>query len=370
MRHESRALSQALDSSEGLGKDEDLQCLQELGNLLFSALDSEADHASEASHLLPCQLVVLVVLQARVNSALHVLVFVEEMGNMIGVLCRFDDSQLQGLDASQGKVAVEWTGVGAETVGGEVDLAVKVLVLEDGCTHDEVRMSSDVLGQAMIGDVCAQEKRRSEIRSGEGVINHNDDARVDLLDCLCHCLNVDQLKGRVGRSLNPNHLCLRLNSLHDILSIGDVNKLSIEAVVLIGEPSHVALSASVDIIADDHMVSLLQGVKDGCSCSAPTCEGDRIGSVLDSSQTVLKGLSGWVTATRVVELTVRLGNISLGIGGSEMDGSVNGAVDRFWLLSSMDGKSGESGMPERKVVGFREGLVVDFGLVLLVNHGY
>lgn len=298
------------------------------------------------------------------------LIFTEEMSNVIGVLGGFNDSQLEGFDSSQGKIAVEWTGVGTETVGSKVNLAVQVLVLEDGCAHDEVRMSSDVLGQAVIGDVSAQEKRRGEVRSGKGVIDHNNDAWVDLLDCLGHCLYIDEFQSWVGRSLDPNHLGLSLNSLYHIVNISDINKLRLEAVSLIGEPPHVALSASVNIIADDKMVSLLQGMENGCSCSASTCEGNRIISVLNSSEAVLKGFSGWVSATSIIEFTVRLSDISLGIGGSKVDGSVDRAVDGFWLLSGMDGESSESGVSEGKVGGFGEGFVVDFGLVLLVNHGY
>lgn len=58
--HQSRDLSQALNSSQGFSQSDDLAVLQELGGLLFSSLYSDAEHATKSSHLLLGNFVVFV----------------------------------------------------------------------------------------------------------------------------------------------------------------------------------------------------------------------------------------------------------------------------------------------------------------------
>ena len=85
MRHECWARGQTLSASKGFSQSELIKCFQKLRNLLFSAFDSETNHASKASHLFFGNLMVLVVLEAWVDGAFHALVLVEKMSNVICV---------------------------------------------------------------------------------------------------------------------------------------------------------------------------------------------------------------------------------------------------------------------------------------------
>jgi hypothetical protein len=51
-----------------------------------------------------------------------------------------------------------------------------------------------------------------------------------------------------------------------------------------------------------------------------------------------------------------------------VDGDVDAAVDGLGLLAGVDGKSGESGVSEGKVVGFGEGFKGYFRWMLFVEH--
>ena len=68
MSHESGTLDQTLHSSQGLSEGENFTGLQEFGSLFLLSLDSETDHASEASHLFFGDFVVLVRLKTRVDD--------------------------------------------------------------------------------------------------------------------------------------------------------------------------------------------------------------------------------------------------------------------------------------------------------------
>ena len=52
-----------------------------------------------------------------------------------------------------------------------------------------------------------------------------------------------------------------------------------------------------------------------------------------------------------------------------MNWDIDAAVDGFWVLSCVDGLGGEPRVSEREVGLLREGLILDGGFFLLVDHG-
>lgn len=122
---------------------------------MFAAFDSDAEHGSKPSHLLLGQLMVLIVLQARVQSTFDYLMLLQKVSDMKSITGTLQDPSLQGFDSSESEVAVEWTGVGSETVGCEINLLVELLVFEDQCSHDQISMPSDVFGETVKNDVSA-----------------------------------------------------------------------------------------------------------------------------------------------------------------------------------------------------------------------
>lgn len=77
-----------------------VQCLKEFGDLFSSSFNSKADHASEASHLFLGDLVILVVLKARVDCVLNILILRQKVSDVVCTSCGLDYSQLQSLESS------------------------------------------------------------------------------------------------------------------------------------------------------------------------------------------------------------------------------------------------------------------------------
>ena len=158
---------------------------------------------------------------------------------------------------------------------------MKFLIVEDSSTHNEVRVATYILGETVVGNVSSKEKGRSEVGSGECVVNHNNDVRIDSLDCLCDCFDIDDLESRVSWSLNPHHFGLLLDSFCDVLNRSDVDELRLQSMLIKRKSPHVPLSASINIITHDDMVSSLKSMEDGGSSSASAGECNGIFSILD-----------------------------------------------------------------------------------------
>ena len=117
--HQSRDLSQAFNSSQGLSQSDDLAVLQELGGLLFSSLDSDAEHATESSHLLLGDFVVLVGLETGVNNLINMRMLLQVVSNVISTSGGSSDSYFECFETSEDEVAVERTGIGSDAAGSE-----------------------------------------------------------------------------------------------------------------------------------------------------------------------------------------------------------------------------------------------------------
>ena len=95
-------------------------------------------------------------------------------------------------------------------------------------------------------------------------------------------MDVNQFESRIGWSFNPDDLGVLLDSFADVFQVGHVNELGCHAVLVIEEFSHVSLSSSVDVVADQNVVSWLKGVQDGGSGSASAGEDDGSLSIFES----------------------------------------------------------------------------------------
>jgi hypothetical protein len=123
-------------------------------------------------------------------------------------------------------------------------------------------------------------------------------------------------------------------------------------VIITEESPHVSLSASVNVVTYNNVVSLFKSVQDGCSGTASTGESDGAATILNGSEALLKGVSGGVSSSRIVKFTVWNSDIFLGVCGSKMNGDVDASVNGFRLLTSMDGESGETRVTKWEVVTF------------------
>ena len=86
MGHEGCALGQALNTTQRLGKSEDSDSFEELGNLLFTAFDSDAHHATKTTHLLAGYVIRGVRLETGIQDILDGWVLLDKMGDVVGIL--------------------------------------------------------------------------------------------------------------------------------------------------------------------------------------------------------------------------------------------------------------------------------------------
>ncbi len=107
VRHEARALDEALEPAEALGQGEDLDRLQKLARLVAPAPDVERDHAREAEHLPLGELVLRVGRETGVEDLLDERVGREELGDGHGALGVLLHADGQRADAAGHQVAVE-----------------------------------------------------------------------------------------------------------------------------------------------------------------------------------------------------------------------------------------------------------------------
>jgi len=118
-------------------------------------------------------------------------------------------------------------------------------------------VASNILGQTVVGNISAQQQRRSDVGGSEGVVYNYFDIGVDCFDSFGDSFNVDEFHGGVGGSLDPDEFGLLPDCVESVFSVTDVNKFSLHSMLFVEEPPHVSLRASVDIITDDDVVSLL-----------------------------------------------------------------------------------------------------------------
>ena len=341
--HDSRAFNKGFNTSEGFSQSHGLHGGQEISGFFDLSLDEEGDHTTETSHLLLGSFVLRVAGKTGVNDLFNLGVVFEEFSNDLGTSASGIHSDLQGLETSEGKVAVESSGSSSNSLGGEEELVSEGLVVGGESSHNDVRVTSDVFSDGVDTDVRAQKKGTLEIRRGEGVISGSDNSLA--LGELADGFNVADLEGGVGGGFNPDELSVGLNSLFDIFDIGHVNEGVFNTVSLLTDLSHISLGASVDIIAADNVVTNTEdGLDDAGGGSATTGEGHTVLSVFSSSQGDFESFSGGVSATRIIVFAERFTRVLLGISGGEINGDADTSGNWIGFLTSVDGVGSETSM--------------------------
>ena len=209
------------------------------------------------SNLFPGSFIILIALEAGVNCGFDVGVLFQEMSYVIGIFCGSDDSLFQGLESSHSHVAVEGTRACSYAGCGIETLIMEGLIFEDKGSHDYIRMTPDVLSNGVVGNVSTKKEGVADVGRGEGVIAHHDDLRIELLGSSCYLIDIDQFHRGVGWGLDPHNLGVLPEPLDDILGVRDIGKVSLEVVFIAEKFPHVALSTTIDVIADQNMVTLL-----------------------------------------------------------------------------------------------------------------
>jgi len=343
MGHDSGAFNKGFNASEGFSQSHGLHGGQELSGFLNFSLDEEGDHTTETSHLLLGSFVLRVADKTRVNDLFNLWVAFEEFSNDLGTSASSVHSDLQGLETSEGKVAVESSGSSSNSLGSEEELVSEGLVIGGKSTHNDVRVTSDVFSDGVDTDVRAQKERALEIRRGESVISGSDNSLA--LGNLADGFNIANLEGGVGGGFDPDKLGVGLNSLLNVFNVGHINKGVFDTVSLLTDLSHISLSASVDIITANNVVTNTENGLDNASGSgATTGKGHTVLSVFSSSQCDFESFSGGVSATRIVVFAERFTRELLSISGREVDRDTNTSGNWVGFLASVDSVGSETSM--------------------------
>lgn len=341
--HDSGAFNKRFNTSKGFSQSHGLHGGQEVSGFFDLSLDEEGDHTTETSHLLFGSFMLRVASKTGVNDLLNLGVAFEEFSDDLGTSASSVHSDLQGLETSEGKVAVESSGSSSNGLGSEEELVSEGLVVGGEGAHNDVRVTSDVFSDGVDTDVRAQKEGALEIRRGEGVIGGSDNSLA--LGNLADGFDVANLESGVGGSFDPDKLGVGLDGLFNVFDVGHINKGVFNTVSLLTDLSHISLGASVDIIAaDDVITNTEDGLDDAGGGSATTGEGHTVLSVFSSSQSDFEGFSGGVSTTRIVVFAERFTRVLLGISGGEVDGDADTSGNWIGFLTSVDGVGSETSM--------------------------
>lgn len=135
-------------------------------------------------------------------------------------------------------------------------------------------MAVDIFGDAVVGNISSEEERRADVGRAEGVVSNDLNFGVNSPDFFADGLDVDHLEGRVGGTFNPDHLGVLFQGFDNVLNICDVHEVSLHALVFGEESPHVSLSSSINIVANDDVVSAFEGMKESSCGSASAAESD------------------------------------------------------------------------------------------------
>ena len=306
-----------------------------------ASLDEEGDHTTESSHLLLCDVVLWVALQSWIYNSLDLGVAFKEFRDDLSTLAGSFHSDLQGLETSESQIAVEGTWGSSDGLGSEEELVSVALVVGDEASHDDIRVTTDVLGDRVNTDISTEEKRALQVWRWEGVINSSDDSLA--LGKSADSFDVADLEGWVSWSFDPDELGVLLNGLLDVLDISHIDEGEFNAVLLLTDLSHVSLGTSIDIIAADNVVTnTAEGLDDAGGGSATTGESHTVLTVFGSSDGDLEGFSGWVAASGIVEFAKWFTWELLGIGGRQVNRDTDASVDWIRFLTSVDSVGSET----------------------------
>ena len=113
MSHQSWVLDERLDTAQALSKSEDLDSAKETLSSVNVTLDVERDHCTGSTRLLLAQLILRVRFETGIDDSVNLGVLLEEISNLLSILHGTLNSNVKGLGATEGKIAIERRGTTA-----------------------------------------------------------------------------------------------------------------------------------------------------------------------------------------------------------------------------------------------------------------
>lgn len=354
--HGARNLAERLNTTEGLGKSEDLGVLAELLSSGVATLDTEAQHATAhaVAVLLESNGAVGVRLEAGVVDRDDERRSLESVGDGGRVGGGLTGTEVEGLGSTVGKPRVESRGNGTDGVLEEGEAGIKLVAVEGGNTHDNVGVAVDVLGHTVDDDIGTVVERVLDVGAQEGVVDNDQDAT--LMGSGSNRADIHKAEGRVAGSLDPHELGGIGDVLTDVnLDLGSEGDLD---TVGLGDLGEVSVGATVDIGDGDDMGASSERLEDVGGGGRAGRIGESVLGVLESSHHLLKVGAVGVAAAGVLELANGHTNGRLGEGGGERDGLDHGAGGGVVGGSRMDGKRTEAMDGRGSAGGSGDGVVV------------
>jgi hypothetical protein len=187
--------------------------------------------------------------------------------------------------------------------------------------------------------VGAEVQRVLEVGSEEGVVD-NEECLL-LLANLSDASDVADSESRVGGSLSPDDLGVRLDGLSDKVKVSEVDEIDLDSLSLRKYLSKISLGTAVDIVNAEDVVTGGEEVGDGEESRAAAVESEGILCVLEGGEVALEAESRGIATTSIVEAH-RLTRVGLSEGGREIDGRGDTAELAVGLIAAVDGASGET----------------------------
>ena len=169
------------------------------------------------------------------------------------VLRGLASSKVESLEAAVCKPAVKCRWDSADCVLEEGKALFELRGVERCATHEDIRMSIDVLGDGVYDNVRAMVERILDVGTEKGVVYYHHDA---MLMCNgCNVPNIHKTQGGIAgrfdpdelRLVRPDHLCniqfdARREGDLDAMSRSNFGKVSMGAAVDIGDRDNVRAS--------------------------------------------------------------------------------------------------------------------------------
>ena len=333
-------LAKGLDTSERLSEGEELGLLAETLSAGSSSLNAEREHT--ATHAVAVLLLSNGVLWVRLETWVvdgdDVWGLFESVGNGGSVGGGLASAKVEGLKTTVSQPGVERRWDSTNGVLEEGKALLHGIGVEGGNTHDNIRVTVDVLGDGVDDNVGTVVKWVLDVWGEEGVVDNNHDAV--LVGLVGDSADIDQAESWVGWSLDPDELGLWGDVCGEVnLDLWGEGNLDI---VCLGDLGEVSVGSSVDVGNGDNVGALGQRLEDHSSGGRSGGESKSILGVLKGGNGLLEVVSVWVGGAGVLVLADWLSNTGLGVGGREGDGLDNSSGDWVVRRSSVDGEGAEA----------------------------
>lgn len=334
--------NQGFNTTERFSKNSELAGRQELESFSSTTLEQEGDHTTKTSLLLLGKFVLGVRFKTREDNLLNERMLFEPLSNGVSVSAVNLHSGFEGLKTSDSQIAIESRGTTTEGDGRVEELILVFLTVEDQSTHDNIRVTTDVLRDGVEGNINTQIHGVLQVGGSEGVINQNPGIGLLFTSDLNELFDVDKLDEGVGGGFDPDQGSVFLESSLESFDVGKINEIDSKVELFDGESSQVSVGTTIDIIRNNDVRFLGEGVEDTGHSSTTGGESNSVFTIFTSSNTFFEGVSGRGTTSSVFELGIEISGGLLGEGSTQMDGNVDGSVNLIRFLTGMDGLSGET----------------------------